>query len=61
MQSPNGNDGNSTAQAHKRLATGHVIGGRLISEDARQAVWEIVTTLADSVILDTAGTLGVAG
>lgn len=59
MQSPNVNDRNSNwTQAHQRLVIGHVSGERRMSDDARQAVWEIVATLADFVTLDTTGTLG---
>lgn len=43
------------ARAHENISN-----GRLTPEDARQAVREIVATLADSVALDTAKPVGVA-
>ncbi len=39
----------------------HVTDGRLTSEDAREAVREIVAGLVDAAAIDTAGTVGVAG
>ncbi len=39
----------------------HVADGRLTSEDAREAVREIVAGLVDAVAIDTAETVGVAG